>query len=406
METAPQQHAPREVVITGLGLVSPYGAGRAAHARWEREALATPTLQGATEGQPVRAALQVAKAQPQPFMLRRKDLKLMSRDAQLALEAAGLALQDAGLSPLEPATWPVSAHDVGLYMGVGLEPGDISELALVVADARGEGGRVDLQRLGGHSLELIPPLSSLKTLPNMALAHVSINLGLMGPGEALSPSGTAGLVALGAAREAIERGECEMALVGAADSDVDLSSLAALVRMDLVARLGPDEAEFLSGMLDRHDRPAAGEGAAFFVLESGDLARRRGARVLGRVGEVCSRGPRGARVGARQTDGLAEVLGGLLGQEGELLRVFGVPSRPKAWSSEVAGVIAAALRGRLESFREESGWYAAASGLLPLGIALAEAAAEQAPGPILGVAWGPGGDWAGARVEVLGEEGA
>ena len=391
--------SPRDAVITGIGLVTARGLGRAAHIG----CLQTPpwppspiSLFDASE-MPVQVAFQVGRLRPQPFMIRRKDLKLMSRDARLALQAAGLALTDAGLTPMDGGSWHIAPESVGLFMGVGLEPGDIVELGPVIADAS-DGESVDLRRLGAVSIDLIPPLSALKTLPNMALAHVSINLGLMGPGEALSPWGPSGIQALGVASEAIARGECDMALVGACDSDVDLGGVSTHFRMGVLASLlAQDVAE---GLPEDPGGLILGEGAAFFVLEAREVALARGASILGTL-----RGTEAAMCGAPSfpdynPEGLAVVLAPLLeGLEGPVA-LTATSGHKRAWqAAEVRALEGISESASLQIVRPSDwvGSCVAAAGIVDLAVALASD--ERGEHPLVGAAWGPSGEWAAALVE-------
>jgi 3-oxoacyl-(acyl-carrier-protein) synthase len=384
----------RAVVITGMGMVSSAGVGWMAHVGCAGREQARPgpiaTFDAGTMR--IQSAFQVSRPRPQSFMLRRKDLKLMSRDARLAVQAAGLAMTDGSLAPMDSSSWPVDAEEVGVFMGVGLEPGDILELGHVVADCATTHRGIDLARLGGHSIDLIPPLSALRTLPNMALAHVSINLGLMGPSEALSPWGTAGVGALGAAIDAIEWGECEMALVGAADSDVHLGGVVTHDRLELVGELSVEVAgtEDLWGL----DGFVLGEGAAFLLVESLDMARSRGARVLGRVTGVSQRSVAAADFGVFDADALATVVDSV-SRGGEV--VVGVGGHRSSWRlAEKAALADHAVVYPSRAF----GWCVAASGLLDFCAGLADVRQSGEGGALIGAAWSPSGECAAFRCEV------
>lgn len=385
---------PRDALVTGLGLLSALGTGRQEHAETAGAAPAPVTSFDAST-MPVQVAFQVEKVRPQPFMKRRKDLKVMSQDARLAVQAAGLALLDAGMDPAAPEGWPSPPEEVGLFMGVGLEPGDILELAPVLAGSR-QGEHVDLHHLGAEGIGLIPPLSSLMTLPNMALAHVSINFGLMGPGEALSPWGVSGLQALEAAAEAIARGECDVALVGVADSDIDLGGLSTHVRLGYLAGLeaGDPSGASLDGLV-------MGEGACFLVLEAREVAHRRAAKVLGRVAAVSSLACPAAQLPSFVAEGAAEVVERVLRPEDRRVRVTSAAGHHAAWrQAEAEALGALAQAGAVEIIRPGLGLGScvAASGLLDLGVALARGEALDADA-LVGLAWGPGGEWAAARIE-------
>ena len=154
------------------------------------------------------------------WLKRRKDRKLLARPAALALPALGAALGD----------WGGDRAELGLFVAVGREPpdGGASEDALAAAH---RAGRLDIGRLAGPGRDRYPPLLPLKTLPNMALAHASINLDIGGENGAWAGGPEAGLTALREAIYAIVEGRAPAALVGGADSQVDLGSARDRLRM-------------------------------------------------------------------------------------------------------------------------------------------------------------------------------
>lgn len=138
------------------------------------------------------------------FLRRRKDRKLLARATELAIPAAREALGD------------LPAASVGLFLGVGREPPeDATEAAILASEVD---GALDAGRLGREGLAQYPPLASLRTLPNLVLAHVAIQLGLRGPGGTVAGDGSAGLAAIVAGAEAIQDGRCDVVLAGGADS--------------------------------------------------------------------------------------------------------------------------------------------------------------------------------------------
>ncbi len=390
-------HDRPSVVITGVGLVSARGIGRAGHQGPLVAAEPTELKLFDAATMPATVAYQVQKVRPQPYMLRRKDLKLMSRDARLAVQAAGLAIEDAGLDPKDGQQWPDKPENVGLFMGVGLEPGDIVELGLVMADSSKD-DHVDLQRLGSEGIGLIPPLSSLKTLPNMALAHVSINFGLMGPGEALSPWGASTLQALAAAVESIERGECVMALVGGADSDVDLGGISTHLRTGLAARVTD-----AGGVSDGLEGVVMGEGAGFFVLESARSAAQRGARVWGTVAGCATAFAHSPEVIGFDAQGAAELVGPLVSGAEAPVKVVSAAGHHQVWRVAEAKALEP-LGVQVVRPSEAMGHCVAASGILDLAAAMVS---DEGQGPVslIGLGWGSSGEWAAARIDVSGAEG-
>ena len=89
-----------EVVITGVGVVSPIGIGREAF--WEALLAGHcgigPVTQTNMAGMPPQLAGEVRNFDARTFVANRKSLKVMSRDAQLGIAASTLACRDAGIS--------------------------------------------------------------------------------------------------------------------------------------------------------------------------------------------------------------------------------------------------------------------------------------------------------------------
>lgn len=198
--------------IEAVGLVSPLGADPAA-------LVAPADGAGLREHGPLSALPGGARAgcvsgpDLKPWLRRRKDRKVMARPSQLALAAAGPAMAGFTGDPV----------DLGIFLGVGREPPDSGESEPALAASAAE-GVLDEARLAGPGRDRYPPLLPLKTLPNMALAHISINLGVMGENNAWAGDGGAGMRAVVSGVHAVREGRAPAALVGGADANVDLGS--------------------------------------------------------------------------------------------------------------------------------------------------------------------------------------
>lgn len=253
--TSPAERQPVEVVVTGMALISALGSAfndelAAVAARLDAGEVGLvehPPL-GALPGGGLAGV--VPQLDLDRFLVRRKDKKLLARPSALAVAAAG---------PLV-AAWPGPRDELGLFLGVGREPPDDGEsestLALSAAD-----GQLDERLLSGPGRDRYPPLLPLKTLPNMAPAHISINLGLMGENAALAGVSGASMAAMRAGVRAVAEGRAPAALVGGADARVDLGSARDRLRVG--------------------EPGAPGEGAALLLIEPRAAAVARGAKIYG-----------------------------------------------------------------------------------------------------------------------------
>ena len=229
-----------EVVLTGVGLVCPAGftLETALKARFPLP------ISEDLDRYPAHPQLPNVLPVPDGFTLKgivkkRKDIKLMARANQFAVAASDEAIKDAGLAEAHLMT-------AGLFMAVGREPSDLKALIPSVMHSVRD-HELDLDTLFSEGLHWINPLSSLKTLPNMSLAHTAIHLGCRGPNMTLF--GTQAFEqAIESARDAIASQKCQVAIVGAADSCTSFYDRLGVAREGLGT--------------------VVGEGAALFVLES------------------------------------------------------------------------------------------------------------------------------------------
>lgn len=162
------------------------------------------------------------------WLTRKKDAKMLARAARLALPAAGRALR---------ALPDGVGEDTAIFVAVGREPPDDpdAEPSLLAME---RGGVLARDLLAGRGRELYPPLLPLRTLPNMVLAHVSIQHGLRGENGTFAGGREAGVQALAAGFRAVEEGRAPYALAGASFSGTDLASARDRLRLGLTAPPG------------------------------------------------------------------------------------------------------------------------------------------------------------------------
>ena len=226
----------------------------------------------------------------------------MTRYSFLSTIGMGLALAD-GAVDLEPELEVavrrsvflgsyVNLPDMHKYVGMSYlvrERGHSASGDYVVDDAKVMQG---LKRFTGFEF--------LRLMNNMPLAHGAIHARAKGPCNTFMGFCNAGLQAIGAGIRALEDGTSSMALCGGAGSAVIEHALLFKNYRGLMST-SDDPATACRPFCDDASGLVPGEGAAFFVLESEDTARQRGAEPRARVtgyatGYATPAGPRGLPV--------------------------------------------------------------------------------------------------------------
>lgn len=269
----------REVVITGLGVVSPIGIGK--QSVWEgfstgrngvhRIELFDPS------GLPIQIAGEVRDFDPKQFVKPRKNLKVMLRDAQLGVAASIMACEEAGV-----AIGNVDPDRVGVIFGADRMSGPLDDSGPAYRRCM-PGGRFDFDLWGPEGMPEIFPLSFLRVLPNMIASHISIVHDARGPNNTIHQAEVSGLLAIGEAVRVIERGAADVMLAGAATSAMNPYDWVGHCGLGRLSARKGDPADVLCPFDARRDGEVHGEGGAVFVLETRKHAEARGAEILARV---------------------------------------------------------------------------------------------------------------------------
>lgn len=247
------------VVITGFGVVSSIGSGRADYLAGLRAGRcgARPITAFDTAGFDHATACELTGFDP-ASVLERVDARTSGRVAALAAAAARMAAADARL-PLESARAEHGLVAVGTTCGESLEVDRLAEAE--VADG----------------LDALPGGAARAVQPGRLAATAATELGLTDVETLTIPTVCAASnYAIGYGLDLIRAGEAGFALCGGADA-VNRMAFAGFYRMGALA---PDRCR----PFDR-DREGVmwGDGAGMLVLESLAHARRRGAPVLAEV---------------------------------------------------------------------------------------------------------------------------
>jgi 3-oxoacyl-[acyl-carrier-protein] synthase II len=239
----------REVVVTGLGAVTPLGVG--ARTLYERWTAGTSGLEGG-EG---------ACSEFEPTdVLSRKEARRADRFTQLAIAAADEALRDAGWD----GGLPYDPDMIGSVVGTGI--GGIGTIEDNHGVLRDDGPRA------------VSPLAVPLMMGNAGAAALSLRHGLQGPVFGVMSACAAGTHAIGTAARMIQHGDADAVVTGGSEAALTPLTRAAFASMSALSPTGtsrPFDA--------RRDGFVLAEGAGVLVLEDGEKARARGARILGTI---------------------------------------------------------------------------------------------------------------------------
>lgn len=275
---------PRDVVVTGLGVVSPLGVGcESFWANLQSGASGVSVLpEFVDSGLPFRFGGLVSGFDGKDFVQPRKTLKVMSREIQIGYSSAILAMRNAGLEK-----GSVEPERLGVVMGSELLYGELEELreAFIAASPNHE---FQWPLWADSAMKNLFPLWMLKYLPNMAACHIGIAHDARGPNNSIVQGDVSSLLAIAESASVIRRGHADVVITGGSGSYVAYAAIAFRGWQHLTAWTG--DGQVVPRVFDkRHDGFVLGEGAGSLVLESREHAEKRGAKILAEVAGTSSR---------------------------------------------------------------------------------------------------------------------
>jgi 3-oxoacyl-[acyl-carrier-protein] synthase II len=245
-----------DVVITGIGAVTPLGNDR--EASWQamlagRSGVATITAFDASQ-LPTRFAGEVKGFDP-AAIVDAKRARRISRFTAFAVAAAREAVADAKLV---------------------IDPEDSDRVAVVVNAA--VAGFDTIEAATRRLVEQAEPSAYFVpySLTNMPSCEVAIDLGVHGPVNANALACASGLYALMDARRMILSGEVDVVICGGTEAPVAPVLMTGLSSMGALSRNNDDPAAASRPFAADRDGFVLGEGGIVFVLESAEHARQRG----------------------------------------------------------------------------------------------------------------------------------
>ncbi|HPG03044.1 MAG TPA: beta-ketoacyl-ACP synthase II [Rhodoblastus sp.] len=264
----------RRVVVTGLGLISPLGAG--VETSWRR-LIAGENGFGRMQGfeiddLPCQIAAHVPRGDGSngsfnpDLWMEPKEQRKVDDFILYAMAASTEALRDANWKP-ETYEQQIST---GVMFGSGI--GGLSGIADTSLLLKERGPR------------RVSPFFIPGRLINLASGYVSIEHGLKGPNHAVVTACSSGTHAIGDAARLIALGDAEVMVAGGAESAICRVGIAGFAACKALCTSFNDAPSKGSRPYDRdRDGFVMGEGAGALVLESLEHAQARGAKIYAEV---------------------------------------------------------------------------------------------------------------------------
>ena len=276
----------RDVVITGIGVVSPLGIGREAF--WSslsegRTGLKKVSLVSYV-GTPDCIGGEVSdfndeSAKKQHLKTLRKSLKVMCREIQLGVASALQAMEDAGLAP-----GAVAPDRIGVDFGANLmstPPDALLDAAMKASSAVNGHSGFDYDKWGAGRFDGMEPLWLLRYLPNMPGCHIGIALDARGPNNSITHDEASGGLVIAEAANSIRRNRADVMVTGSTGTRLQTVKACHSNHWDVLAG-GPAEHRvrpFDNGRIGE----ALSEAACTLILEAREHAEARGAKILGTI---------------------------------------------------------------------------------------------------------------------------
>jgi 3-oxoacyl-[acyl-carrier-protein] synthase II len=261
----------RDVVVSGLGAVSPFGAGILAlwnNVRRGNSAVDWINCLGELDPQlyPVRYAAEV-KGFTAAHHLKNHCPGRLGKTAKMGLVAAREALQQAKLLDENEHVRDADSR-VSVIVGSGHGPCHETE------------GGYEAYFLRGPTA--IRPTTLPKCMFNSLSSNVSIHFGLTGANHVIASACSSASTAIGLATMMIRHGYADVVLCGGADAPLTVPLFSGWTKLRVLAE--HEDPKRASRPFDRaRNGLVLGEGAAMAVLESRENALRRGVEPLALV---------------------------------------------------------------------------------------------------------------------------
>ncbi len=255
----------RQVVVTGMGVVSPIGMGV--------EEFSKALFRGKNgvgkithfDPSPYRSRMagEVKSFDPYRY-LRPKEVKRMDRFTQLGMVAAEEAIREAKITDKD---------------------NDLGTIGVLVGSGVGGLGTIEREQtiLLEKGPQRVSPLLVPMLITDITSALIAIKYGFSGPNFSVSTACATGNHSIGEAFKIIQRGDAEIMVAGGTEAAITPLGLAGFCSMRALSTRN-EYPEKASRPFDKErDGFVIGEGAGVVVLEELEQARKRGVPMWGEI---------------------------------------------------------------------------------------------------------------------------
>ena len=263
----PRERSGDDVVVTGMGAITPAGRGVAATWQGALAGVATAThderlaAAGATMSISCRVPVVDVDAE-----LGRGSARRLDRFTHLAVIAAREAVAQAGLVGEDPdVIAAVDPERAGVVIGTGIGGGETWES--------------EYARLTAEGPTRVSPLFVPRMLSNTAAGTIAIRTHARGPNLTVNTACAAGASAIHMGRDLIRSGQADIVIAGGVEAGITTIAISAFAQMGALSS-NPDPSSASRPFDAARDGFVMGEGAGIVVLESRAHAEARGATPL------------------------------------------------------------------------------------------------------------------------------
>ena len=271
----------KEIVITGMGLLSPIGNDLDTF--WEalcEGRSGVSIVETFDSGHAPLFGSVAPDIRAKDFVKPRKNIKNMSRDIQLGYIASLHAIENAGLT-VNCESPSVDPDRLGIVFGSDLIGLELDELVDAFKVCKID-DQINFSLWGTDALPKIFPLWMLKYLPNLVAGQLAIAIDARGPNNTVTLRRSSSLSAITEAVRTIERGQADIMICGGVGNRANPVFLARGKTYTLAPTTGdpteqprPYDADRLGTVL--------GEGSGSLIIESRETADARGAKPFARI---------------------------------------------------------------------------------------------------------------------------